>query len=96
MDAIAGEDLEDSFDGFPWDVIAEVDRKKLHASLDPASREEATLVGIVAIESGNATHQTVSTVLTLIFPLRPPRPRSKGRQRVTGLNRSRGRSLRRR
>jgi hypothetical protein len=73
LDAIAADDLEDSFRGLPWDVIAEVDRKKLHASLDAASREEAAVAGIVAIESGDATHQTVSTGLSLIFPLRPPR-----------------------
>jgi hypothetical protein len=33
------------------------------------------MTAIVIIESGNATHQTVSTVLDLIFPLRPPRDR---------------------
>jgi hypothetical protein len=73
LDAIAADDLEDSFDGLPWDVGAEVDREKLYACLDAASREEAALAAIVAIESGNARHQTVSTVLRLIFPLRPPR-----------------------
>src|SRR5258708_17486264 len=73
LDAIAADDLENSFDGLPWDVIAEVDREKLQACLDPASREEAAMAGIVAIESGNPRHQTVSTVLSLIFPVRPPR-----------------------
>jgi hypothetical protein len=73
LEAIAADDLEDSFRGLPWDVIAEVDRKKLYAALDAASREEAAVAGIVAIESGTATHQTVSTVLSLIFPRCPPR-----------------------
>jgi hypothetical protein len=50
-----------------------MDRKRLYACLDAASREEATIAAIVAIESGNATRQTVSTVLSLIFPRRPPR-----------------------
>jgi hypothetical protein len=36
------------------------------------------MAGIVAIESGNATHQTVSTVLDLIFPVRPPRQKEIG------------------
>lgn len=71
LDAIAADDLENSFDGLPWDVAAEVDREKLLACLDPASREEAAVRGIVAIESGNATHQSISTVLSLIFPVRP-------------------------
>jgi len=75
LDAIAADDdLENSFEGLPWDAVAEVmDRERLHACLDAASREEAAMVAIVAIESGKATHQTVSTVLDLIFPLRPPR-----------------------
>jgi hypothetical protein len=74
LDAIAAEDLENSFDGLPWDAVGEVmNRERLHACLDAASREEAAMVAIVAIESGNATDQTVSTVLDLIFPLRPPR-----------------------
>jgi hypothetical protein len=72
LDAIAADNLENSFEGIPWDVIAEIDREKLYASLDAASREEAAMAGIVAIEVGKATHQTVSTVLSLIFPLRPP------------------------
>jgi hypothetical protein len=72
LDAIAADDLENSFDGLPWDVIAEVDREKLLVCLDAAAREEAAIAGIVAIEGGNATHQTISTVLSLIFPLRPP------------------------
>ena len=38
LDAIAADDLENSFDGLPWDVTAEIDREKLHASLDAASR----------------------------------------------------------
>jgi hypothetical protein len=74
LDAIAADDLEDIFDGLPWDVVAEVmDRDRLHACLDAASREEAAVTAIAAIESGNATRQTVSTVLDLLFPLRPPR-----------------------
>jgi len=73
MDAISTEDLESCFDGLPWDVSAEVDRAKLYACLDPASHEEAAIAGIVVIEAGKATHQTISTVLDLIFPLRPPR-----------------------
>jgi hypothetical protein len=75
LDAIAANDLEGSFDGLPWgDVVgAELDRKKLYACLDAASREEAAVASIVAIEAGNGTHQTVSTVLDLIFPRRPPR-----------------------
>ena len=73
LDAIAADDLEKSFSGLPWDVVAEVDREKLETCLDAASREEAAMTGIAAIESGNATHQIVSTVLRLIFPLRPPR-----------------------
>jgi hypothetical protein len=72
LDAIAADDLEDSFEGLPWDVLAEVDREKLHACLDAADREKAATTGIVAIEAGNATHQTISTVLSLIFPLRLP------------------------
>jgi hypothetical protein len=82
LDAIAADDLEDSFRGLPWDVIAEVDREKLYAALDASSREEAAVAGIVAIESGNATHQTLSTVLSLIFPLRPPRDKPP----LTGLD----------
>lgn len=73
LDAIAADDLEDSFRGLPWDVIAGVDQKKLYACLDPASREEAAVAAIVANESGNATRRTVSTVLSLIFRLRSPR-----------------------
>lgn len=75
LDAIAANDLEGSFHGLPWDDVvgAEFDKKKLYACLDPASREEVAVGGIVGIESGNATHQTVSTVLDLTFPLRPPR-----------------------
>ena len=73
LDALAADDLENSFDGLPWDVSGEVDREKLHACLDSASREEAAVAAIVAIEAGKATHQIVSTVLDLIFPLRPPR-----------------------
>jgi hypothetical protein len=74
LDAIAADDLENSFDGLPWDVGGEVtDRDRLYACLDAASGEEAAIAAIVAIESGNATHQTVSTVLSLIFPLRPRR-----------------------
>ena len=42
LDAIAADDLENSFNGLPWDVVAEVmDRERLHACLDAASREEA-------------------------------------------------------
>jgi hypothetical protein len=33
LDAIAADDLEHSFDGLPWDVVAEVDRDKLQACL---------------------------------------------------------------
>jgi hypothetical protein len=73
LDAIAADNLEDSFRGLPWDVIAEVDRKKLYACLDAASREEAAVAAIVAIESGNATRRTVCTVLSLIFSDRAPR-----------------------
>ena len=73
LDAIAADDLEHGFDGLPWDAIAEIDRGKLLACLDAASREEAVMAAIVAIEAGKATHQTVSTVLSLIFPHRPPR-----------------------
>jgi hypothetical protein len=57
LDAIAADDLENSFDGLPWDVIAEVDRERLHACLDAAAREKAATAGIVAIEAGKATHQ---------------------------------------
>jgi hypothetical protein len=73
LDAIAADDLEDSFDGLPWDVGAEVEREELETCLDAASREEAAVTAIVAIECGNATDQNVSTVLSLLFPLRPPR-----------------------
>ena len=73
LDAIAADDLENSLDGLPWDVVPELYREQLHARLDPASREAAAIAGIVAIEFGNATDQTVSTVLSLIFPFRPPR-----------------------
>jgi hypothetical protein len=73
LDAIAADDLEKSFEGLPWDAIAEIDREKLIACLDAASRAEAAVAGIMAIEAGKATHQTVSTVLSLIFPVRPPR-----------------------
>jgi hypothetical protein len=83
LDAIAVDDLENVFDGLPWDVVAEVmDRERLHACLDAASREEAAVAAIAAIESGNATHQTVSTVLSLIFPRRPPREKPP----LTGLD----------
>lgn len=71
LDAIASDDLEKSFDGLPWDVTADIDRAKLYACLDVASREEAAMAGIVAIEAGRATRQTVATILNLIFPLRP-------------------------
>jgi hypothetical protein len=37
LDAIAADDVENSFNGLPWDVIAEIDREKLHAALDAAS-----------------------------------------------------------
>jgi hypothetical protein len=82
LDAIAADDLEDGFRGLPWDVIAEVDREKLYACLDADSRKEAAVAGIVAIESGKATHQTVSTVLSLVFPRRPPRDKPP----LTGLD----------
>jgi hypothetical protein len=72
LDAIAADDLENSFDGLPWDAIAEIDREKLYASLDSVSCEEAAVAAIKAIEAGKATHQTVSTVLKLGFPDRPP------------------------
>lgn len=70
LEAIARDDLEKSFDGIPWDVTADIDREKLYACLDAASREEAATTGIVAVETGKATRQTVDTVLNLIFPLR--------------------------
>ena len=73
VDAIAADDLENSFKELPWDAIGEIDREKLHASLDAVSRHEAAVAGIVTIEDGTATDQTVSTVLGLLFPLRPPR-----------------------
>lgn len=38
LDAIAADNLEDSFEGLPWDVVAEIDRKKLNACLDAVSR----------------------------------------------------------
>ena len=38
LEAIAADDLEDGFDRLPWDAIAEVDREKLQACLDAASR----------------------------------------------------------
>jgi hypothetical protein len=34
LDAITADDLENSFDGLPWDVVAEIDRDKLHACLN--------------------------------------------------------------
>jgi hypothetical protein len=55
------------------DVAGEVDREKLYACLDAASREKAAVAAIASIEAGQATDQTVSTVLSLIFPLRPRR-----------------------
>jgi hypothetical protein len=73
LDAITADDLENSFRGLPWDVAEVMDRERLYACLNAASREEAAIAAIVAIESGNATHQTISTVLSLIFSLRPPR-----------------------
>jgi hypothetical protein len=73
LDAISAHDLEDSFRGLPWDVMAEVGQKKLYACLDATSREEAAVTGITAIESGNATRRTVSTVLGLVFSLRSSR-----------------------
>jgi hypothetical protein len=72
LEAIAADDLENSFRGLPWDVIAEVDRKKLHACLDAVSRDEAAVTAIVAIESGKTAHQAVSTVLDLLFSLDKP------------------------
>jgi hypothetical protein len=75
MDAIVADDLEGGFRGRPWDVTAEVDRRKLYACLDGASRDQAAVAAIAVIEAGNATHRTVGTVLDLIFPDRRPVPR---------------------
>src|SRR5258708_25831389 len=43
LDAVAAAGLENSFDGLPWDVVAEVEvgREKLQACIDAASRGEA-------------------------------------------------------
>ena len=71
LDAIAADDLEKGFDGLPWDVTAEIERETLYACLDRASRDEAAKAGIVAICAGKATRQTVDTVVSLLFPLRP-------------------------
>jgi hypothetical protein len=73
LDVIAADDLENIFGGLPWDVFVDFNPTRFHACLDSATREEAAVAAIVAIESGKATRQTVSTVLSLIFPLRPPR-----------------------
>jgi hypothetical protein len=73
LEAIAADDLERSFGGLPWDPGHEIDRHTLYAALDPASRDEAATTAILAVEGGDVSSQRVSTVLELLFPIRPPR-----------------------
>ena len=73
LDAIAAADLENSFDGLPWDVVARGHGPR-ETPCVPRCRvpRRGGHSAIVAVESGNATHQTVSTVLSLVFPGGPP------------------------
>jgi hypothetical protein len=77
LEAIAADDVEDSFDPLPWAVSIELNRDILYACLDAASRQEAASTAITAIETGNSTRGAVWTVLDLLFPPFPRRPHNK-------------------
>jgi hypothetical protein len=76
LEAIASDDLEELFLGLPWDVSGEIHREDLYTCLDDASKNEVAEKFIAAIESGNATDATVSTVLDLLFRFAPVAERS--------------------
>jgi hypothetical protein len=68
LEALLVEDLEESFDGLPWDAAAEVDRNMLLDCLDEPARTEAAERLISAIEAGGATDTKVGILLDIIFP----------------------------
>jgi hypothetical protein len=69
LKALAAEDLEESFNGLPWDTAADVDRDELRACLDDSGKAKAVERLIAAIEGGEATHRRITSILDALFPL---------------------------
>jgi len=69
VEAILAEDFEENFRELPWDAPGDIDCEELYACLDASSREQAATACIGKIESGKATHATISIILGLLFPM---------------------------
>lgn len=68
LDTVCSDYPESILEGLPWDVIHELDRTSLISALDEAGVDEAADRLLTRIESGNATHDSISTILELLFP----------------------------
>ena len=67
LEAIAANDVDDLFAGLPWDVAGEIHQEDLYGCLNDADKIGVAETCILALESANATHHTVQTLLDLLF-----------------------------
>jgi hypothetical protein len=72
IEALKMDYVEESFEGLPWDVAAEIDPEKLRSCLDDAGSQEVADTLIAQIAAGKANNSTVTNLLELLFP-RPSR-----------------------
>jgi hypothetical protein len=80
LETIVTDDFEDLFEDLPWDANQEAHPHRLLPHLDKSMVDEAARTLIARLESGEAQHGTVDTLLDLLFPCpdRGPPPRIRG------------------
>jgi hypothetical protein len=68
IETYLAEDLEECFEGLPWDAWGEIKPDELIACLDASDREQIADDLITALETGQATRHGVETLINLLFP----------------------------
>jgi hypothetical protein len=68
IEAFTADDLEEKFDGLPWEDNWDTLREELAESLDVRDRDRIADDLILAIESGTASTRQVETLVNLLFP----------------------------
>jgi len=68
IETYVAEDLEECFEGLPWDAWGEIKPDELIACLDASDREQIADDLTTALETGQATRHGVETLINLLFP----------------------------
>ena len=74
FETFTAENLEESFEGLPWDAGNEIPTEELLASFDAGDRERIAADLIAALESDQSNNRTVSAPVELLFPLAMKEP----------------------